>query len=536
MQVEIVLENDRRRGRVEALLAPAPVALADGETALRFSAGQPLVCRRNRQPGSRRERRHECEHAGRLCVRPPIEPRRQADHDPGQAIVLGDESLDDPGDVPDRVDLARDVKRRQRTGQRAGDVADGQTDPAFADVDGQEAATHSHVGIVSYNPILPARREKAVMRTTLLLVVCLCASTALAQQADRAQAGARRAGERLQALQREADQLAAQERTLLNDLRRFEIEREIKAAELRRIAGDADASAAELGSLTRRIDDLEARDAAERPVLRARLVEIYKRGRARYLRLLLSTVEGRDLGRAARMIGALAQADSRRVAEHQQTIAALTSARHDLEIKTQRLQVVRADAERAQRAAAAAARARTDLVSDIDRRRDLNAQLAGELLSAQQKLQATLSDLEHGAAAADVPALPIRPFRGALEWPVAGTVRVPFGRPPNGRTAESNGVEIAAPEGAPVHAVHEGMVVYADPFAGFGNLVIVDHGAQTLSLYGDLSEVSVARGVRIDRGQAIGSVGTAPAGAPGLYFELRVDGRPVDPLQWLRKP
>ena len=73
------------------------------------------------------------------------------------------------------------------------------------------------------------------------------------------------------------------------------------------------------------------------------------------------------------------------------------------------------------------------------------------------------------------------------------------------------------------------------PFAGFGNLVILDHGAQTFSLYGDLLEIAVKRGARVERGQGIGSVGAAPAGPPGLYFELRVDGRPVDPLQWLKK-
>jgi murein hydrolase activator len=54
-------------------------------------------------------------------------------------------------------------------------------------------------------------------------------------------------------------------------------------------------------------------------------------------------------------------------------------------------------------------------------------------------------------------------------------------------------------------------------------------------LYGNLGEVAVARGARVDQGQELGTVGISPAGSAGLYFELRVDGRPVDPLQWLRK-
>jgi septal ring factor EnvC (AmiA/AmiB activator) len=94
---------------------------------------------------------------------------------------------------------------------------------------------------------------------------------------------------------------------------------------------------------------------------------------------------------------------------------------------------------------------------------------------------------------------------------------------------------IAAAEGSPVSVVHDGVVAFADTFGGFGNLVIVDHGSQSFSLYGDLLEMLVKKGARIERGQSVGTVGPAPAGPPGLYFELRIDGQSVDPLQWLKK-
>jgi septal ring factor EnvC (AmiA/AmiB activator) len=96
-------------------------------------------------------------------------------------------------------------------------------------------------------------------------------------------------------------------------------------------------------------------------------------------------------------------------------------------------------------------------------------------------------------------------------------------------------MEFAAAEGAPVRTIHEGIVAFADTFAGFGNLVIVDHGSRTFSLYGNLLDVTVKRGARVEPGQVLGSVGTTAAGPAGLYFEMRVDGQPVDPLQWLRR-
>jgi murein hydrolase activator len=263
-------------------------------------------------------------------------------------------------------------------------------------------------------------------------------------------------------------------------------------------------------------------------------VEMYKLGQARYLRLLLSTADLTRIGQASRTVAALAKLDRERVASHKRTLDELSAVRATLQARGRELAATRAAAAKAEVAAARAAQARNDLIRDIDRRRDLNAQLAGELQAAQQKLQATLRELSAGTAPAEAASLPLRPFRGALDWPVSGTVVRRFGSPASRGTA-SNGIEIAAAEDASALAIHEGTVVFAGAFSGFGNLVIVDHGGQTFSLYGDLLEIAVKKGARLDRGQPVGSIGVTAAGAAGLYFELRVDGQPVDPLQWLKR-
>jgi murein hydrolase activator len=369
-----------------------------------------------------------------------------------------------------------------------------------------------------------------------LAVILGLAVPLFAQQADRArtETQARRATERLQALQHEADRLAADERTVLNDLRKLEIERQIKATEVQQADADAAAVDADLHTATVRMEDIEQGEQAARPELRSRLVEIYKLGRARYLRLLLSTPDLRRIGQATRTVAALAKLDQDRVATHQRALVELAAARKDMAARSLQLRALRADAEKAEVAAQRAAKAKDDLVRDIDRRRDLNAQLSGELLAGQQKLQATLRNLASGAPVADAPTLPFRPFKGDLDWPAAGAVRRRFGRA-EARGSSSNGIEIAADDAASALAIHEGVVAFADAFDGFGNLVILDHGSQNFSLYGDLLDIAVKKGARVERGQAVGTVGPAPAGATGLYFELRVDGQPVDPLQWLRK-
>jgi septal ring factor EnvC (AmiA/AmiB activator) len=101
--------------------------------------------------------------------------------------------------------------------------------------------------------------------------------------------------------------------------------------------------------------------------------------------------------------------------------------------------------------------------------------------------------------------------------------------------ASQNGIQIAVAEGTPVTVVHDGTVAFAGPFSGYGNLVIVDHGAQAFSLYGQLGATQVERGARLDRGDTVGVAGRVMSGFPGIYFEMRVDGTPVDPLEWLKK-
>jgi septal ring factor EnvC (AmiA/AmiB activator) len=97
-----------------------------------------------------------------------------------------------------------------------------------------------------------------------------------------------------------------------------------------------------------------------------------------------------------------------------------------------------------------------------------------------------------------------------------------------------NGVDIAAPAGAPVRAVAPGRVVHAGWFRGYGNLVIVDHGAGYHTLVAHLGSMRTAMGEEVEAGDVLGSVGDSGSlKGPYLYFEVRERGRPVDPRPWL---
>lgn len=126
---------------------------------------------------------------------------------------------------------------------------------------------------------------------------------------------------------------------------------------------------------------------------------------------------------------------------------------------------------------------------------------------------------------------------GRLDWPVDGSVLYRFGRQvnPNNTTIRWNGMGIAAPKGTPVKAISSGTVDFAARFGTYGLLVIVNHGSGDYSMYGSLDKASVEKGVRVTKGQQIGTVGVSdPDMQPHLHLEIRPKGQPVDPFDWLR--
>jgi septal ring factor EnvC (AmiA/AmiB activator) len=115
-------------------------------------------------------------------------------------------------------------------------------------------------------------------------------------------------------------------------------------------------------------------------------------------------------------------------------------------------------------------------------------------------------------------------LRGRLRLPVRGELTARFG-----------GLFIRAPEGQPVRAVARGRVVYADWMRGFGNLLIVDHGENYLSIYANNEALLKQVGEPVEAGEALAVTGSSGGNEEtGLYFEMRHLGRPFDPRQWVQ--
>ncbi len=134
-----------------------------------------------------------------------------------------------------------------------------------------------------------------------------------------------------------------------------------------------------------------------------------------------------------------------------------------------------------------------------------------------------------GAESRPLPEIPAQPAP-AMQWPTQGRISVRFGAKPGTGT----GVLIDGRDGQPIYAAASGWVVYAGSgLIGYGQLIIIKHNDTYLSAYGYNSSLLVKEGDRITKGQQIATMGQGPERQPRLHFEVRRNGKPVDPGRYL---
>lgn len=129
------------------------------------------------------------------------------------------------------------------------------------------------------------------------------------------------------------------------------------------------------------------------------------------------------------------------------------------------------------------------------------------------------------------PARPVPETKGMLDWPLRGVLYARFGK--KGREPH-DGIDLAVPVGTPVKTAQEGDVLYAGEQRGYGLIVIIQHSERLITLYAHNRDLRVRTGQKVRRGQVIATVGeSGKTSGPQLHFEVRVDGKPMDPIDYL---
>ncbi|HEY6838197.1 MAG TPA: peptidoglycan DD-metalloendopeptidase family protein [Geobacteraceae bacterium] len=286
-----------------------------------------------------------------------------------------------------------------------------------------------------------------------------------------------------------------------------------------------------------------------------RLATLYKAGEVSNARMFFSSESFPEMVENLRYTQSILENDRRTVAEYNARIERLRELKASLEQDLARKEKIKSNievkkqevAEEKKKKAAYLVKIRQDKSHYISSLKELEAnarrlQVMVERLEARSRKSYTRkSDAKSVGGGPSLPPLSDKGFggqRGRLALPARGEIVTRFGRhkhPEFNSFTVSNGIAIAASAGSDIRSVFDGQVIFADYFKGYGNMVIVDHGGGYFSLYAHAAKILKKVGASVHRNDVVASVGDvdSPRGAQ-LYFEIRYQGKPVDPAPWFR--
>jgi septal ring factor EnvC (AmiA/AmiB activator) len=380
------------------------------------------------------------------------------------------------------------------------------------------------------------------------------ASMALAQNAKEELSGVKREIKAKKQLITKTRKVEAAISTELQEILR---NLEQKESDLGKMGRDLQGVESSLDRTGRDIHKVTEEANRKRMEIERRLASLYKAGELGALRMFFSAESFPQLAENIRYMKSILENDKRIFVEYNEKITQLKSLKSDLErdaVKKERImtgieQKKREIEEEKSKKAAYLGKVRQDRKSYESSLKELQAN-ASRLQAMMNRLEALsrrkLSSRHEKPGSklkplAELPPVPDRGFasqKGRMNLPVRGEIVESYGKhkhPEFNSFTFSKGLSIAASSGTEIKAIYEGTVIFSDYFKGFGNMIIVDHGGGYFSLYAHASRLTKKVGTEVARHETIASVGDVDSSKGNiLYFEIRHQGKPVDPAGWVR--
>ncbi len=324
--------------------------------------------------------------------------------------------------------------------------------------------------------------------------------------------------------------------TLRDDLKKLEIKIAKAARALRNNQSKHKKSSQNLEESRQELKKLQKSLEKQKSLLAAQIRSAYAMGQQPQLKMLLNQENPAEMGRAITYYSYLNRARGDEIQRFLGSIQREQALQAEIAEVTEELERLVISNRKNKQQLSEHRSERKALLVKLNQ--DINHQqlTLKELESSRSRIENLLESL--GELLADIPAGPLnqKPFaqlKGALPWPAAGEFRVGYGGMRNQGGLKWNGVVINADYGEPVRAVANGRVVFADWLQGYGFITIIDHNDGFMSLYGFAQELYKDAGDWIEASDVIASVGDSGGQSrSGLYFEIRKQGKPVNPSQW----
>ena len=305
--------------------------------------------------------------------------------------------------------------------------------------------------------------------------------------------------------------------------------------EIDTIEKELDTTNDKVSSLTERQKELLTVKSEQQYYIEQQVRAAYEIGSQEYLKVLLNQEDPNEIARMLTYYDYFNQARSRQIESYNLTLLDLDRVTQELAEETVVLESQRRALGAQQKSLASVQKEKQMTLKALISQISTTGSALLKLEQNRGRLEQLLDKLEESLANLDAPrsAQPFAGMQGKLQLPVEGRISHRFGNQRNQGKLRWHGIFIDAAEGESVYAVHYGRVVFSDWLRGFGLLMIISHGEGYMSLYGHNQALFRETGDWVSAGEVIAAVGDSGGqDKTGLYFEIRIDGKPNNPQNW----
>ena len=344
---------------------------------------------------------------------------------------------------------------------------------------------------------------------------------------------------RIDSLQKLLEQEQKRESTIIARLEQIGIRKELIRKEISLQHTMLRKTEAELEATQQRIGELRQLLERDKESILRILSTLYKFGRISYSHLFLQVKDVSSLVSGNKHLALLAHSQDKVIDTYLSTLTELNTSERDQKTRRITISEILMNAQAKREELSRAERNSLNLITQIEENKETHQSAIEELNMRAQELQNLIKELINAQVNLPFTPIPLMDVKGRLDWPVDGLLISRFGLQTHPRfktVTKNNGVEISPRSTNMVKAVHPAVVAYSDYFQGYGNLLILDHGLKYYTLYGHLSDFLVNKGDVVRTGQPIAVVGDLGSlKGESLYFEIRFQTQPLNPLQWLKR-
>jgi murein hydrolase activator len=302
---------------------------------------------------------------------------------------------------------------------------------------------------------------------------------------------------------------------------------------VRRIEAELKSIRAELAGLDQELQRLTAQRSEQAERIADHLAAAYRLSGEDFLKLLLNQEDPQRFDRMLRYHRYFSTARAATLAAYRETMSAIEANAVETLAKEQALAEQQQNLDGERKELLAQRQERQRLLTALDTEMKGKSQQRTRLSEDRARLEKLIAELNRRAQGV---ATTFAKSKGKLPWPTQGKLAHRFGQQRAGGLLTWQGVFITAPEGAPVTAVAQGRVAFSDWLRGFGLMTIIDHGSGYMSLYAHSDVLYKRVGETVKSGETVAAAGRSGGQTEsGLYFEIRHNGAPIDPLTWLSR-